>query len=414
MPRTVAEREQPRATRVSRRRLLGGGAAAAGVAGAAGIGWGAATRTPREHDRDPGLETVPFHGPHQAGIDTEPPRSVAFVGFDLNPELDREDIIGLLKIWTDDAARLTQGKPALADTEPELAMRPARLTVTVGFGPELFTVAGLAALRPAWLKQLPSFPIDQLDPAYTGADLLLQICADEATTVSHAVRVLSKHVKSLVRVRWVQRGFRNAPRGQTMRNLMGQVDGTVNIAPGTADFDRLVWDDGGAQAWLAGGTSLVLRRIAMKLDTWDELDADGRATTLGRHDSTGAPLTGSTEFDDPDFTKVDRYGIPVIPPSSHIARAHHAHDHERFLRRGYNYDDAPAPGHVSNSGLLFVACQRDVDAQYLPVQARLAEFDALNQWTTPVGSAVFVIPPGVPAPGGYLGQQLFDSAARGR
>ena len=29
-----------------------------------------------------------------------------------------------------------------------------------------------------------------------------------------------------------------------MRNLMGQVDGTVNIAPGTVDFDRLVWDDG--------------------------------------------------------------------------------------------------------------------------------------------------------------------------
>ncbi|MFB7723711.1 Dyp-type peroxidase [Nocardia sp. NPDC056100] len=411
----MAERAQPpHPSRVTRRRLLGGGAAVAGVAGAAGIGWGAASATHREHDRDPGLETVPFHGPHQAGIATDAPASAAFVGFDLNPGLDREDIIGLLKIWTDDAARLTQGIPALADTEPELAQRPARLTVTVGFGPELFTVAGLDTERPAWLKQLPPFKIDQLDPAYTGADLLLQICADEPTTVAHAVRVLSKHVKSLVRVRWVQRGFRNAPKGQTMRNLMGQVDGTVNIAPGTVDFDRLIWDDGAARPWLAGGTSLVLRRIAMKLDTWDELDADGRAITMGRRDSNGAPLTGSTEFDEPDFAKVDQYGIPVIPPSSHIARAHHAHDTERFLRRGYNYDDAPAPGQVSNSGLLFAAFQRDVDAQYLPVQARLAEFDALNQWTTPVGSAVFVIPPGVPAPGGYLGRQLFDAAARQR
>ncbi|MFF2550092.1 Dyp-type peroxidase [Nocardia sp. NPDC058058] len=410
----MAEPTPPHPSRVTRRRLLGGGAAVAGVAGAAGIGWGAASATHREHDRDPGLETVPFYGPHQAGIATDAPGSAAFVGFDLNPGLGREDIIGLLKIWTDDAARLTRGIPALADTEPELAQRPARLTVTVGFGPELFTAAGLDAERPAWLKQLPPFKIDQLDPAYTGADLLLQICADEATTVAHAVRVLSKHVKSLVRVRWVQRGFRNAPKGHTMRNLMGQVDGTVNIPPGTADFDRLVWDDGTARPWLAGGTSLVLRRIAMKLDTWDELDADGRAITMGRHDSNGAPLTGTTEFDDPDFTKVDQYGIPVIPPSSHIARAHHAHDNERFLRRGYNYDEAPAPGQVSNSGLLFAAYQRDVDAQYLPVQARLAEFDALNQWTTPVGSAVFVLPPGVPAPGGYLGQQLFDAAARQR
>ncbi|WP_327139655.1 Dyp-type peroxidase [Nocardia sp. NBC_01327] len=404
----MAEPTEPHPSRLSRRRLLGGGAAVAGAAGAAGIGWGAATLTHREHHADPALETVPFYGQHQAGIDTEPPGAAAFVGFDLKPGVGREDIIGVLKIWTDDAARLTQGKPALADTEPELAQRPARLTVTVGFGPELFTIAGLETRRPSWLKQLPPFTIDRLDPAYTGADLLLQICAEETTTVSHAVRVLSKHVKSLVQVRWVQRGFRNAAKGQTMRNLLGQIDGTVNIAPRTVDFDRLVWDDGAQQPWLAGGTSLVLRRIAMKLDTWDELDADGRAITLGRRDSNGAPLSGTQEFDEPDFAAVDTYGIPVIPPSSHIARAHHTHEGERFLRRGYNYDEAPAPGQVSNSGLLFVSCQRDVDAQYLPVQQRLAEFDALNQWTTPVGSAVFVLPPGVPAPGGYLGQQLFD------
>ncbi|WP_067821607.1 Dyp-type peroxidase [Nocardia inohanensis] len=405
----MAEPAGTRTQRVSRRRLLGGGVAAAGVAGAAGIGWGAATLPHREHDRDAGLDTVPFYGPHQAGIDTDPAGYVAYAGFDLVPGTGREDIIGLLKIWTDDAARLTQGRPALADTEPELAQRPAGLTVTAGFGPGLFTAAGLEHQRPHWLKPLPAFEIDKLDPAYTGADVMLQICSDEATTVSHAVRVLSKHVKSLVAVRWVQRGFRNAPKGQTMRNLMGQVDGTVNIAAGTPDFDRLVWCDDSARPWLAGGTSMVLRRIAMNLDSWDELDADGRAITLGRTDSNGAPLGGRHEFDDPDFTAVDQYGIPVIPPSSHIARAHHQHDGERFLRRGYNYDDAPAPGQVSNSGLLFVSCQRDIDAQFLPVQQRLAEFDALNQWTTPVGSAVFAIPPGVPAPGGYLGQQLFDS-----
>lgn len=382
----------------------------AGAAGAAGIGWGAATATHREHDRDGGLDTVAFHGRHQAGIATEAPGYAAFVGFDLAPGAGRDDIIGLLKIWTDDAARLTQGKPALADTEPELAARPARLTVTAGFGPTLFTAAGLEQQRPHWLKPLPPFTIDRLDTAWSGGDLLLQICAEEPTTVSHAVRVLSKHVKSLVTVKWVQRGFRNAARGQTMRNLMGSVDGTVNIAPDTPDFDRLVWDDGSTWRWLAGGTSMVLRRIAMNLETWDELDADGRAITVGRTVDTGAPLSGTREFDEPDFTAVDQYGIPKIPPSAHIARAHRTNDRELFLRRGFNYDDAPAPGQVSNSGLLFATFQRDIDAQYLPVQQRLAEFDALNQWTTPVGSAVFAIPPGVPGPGGYLGQQLFEGA----
>ncbi|MEC3956257.1 Dyp-type peroxidase [Nocardia sp. CDC153] len=409
----MAEPALPQA-RLSRRRLLGGSALAAGAAGAAGLGWGAATLDHRDHDRDPALDTVAFYGTHQAGIATEPPGHAAFVGFDLKPGVGHDDIIGLLKIWTDDAARLTQGRPALADTEPELAARPARLTVTVGFGPELFTAAGLTDQRPHWLKPLPPFGIDKLDAAWCGGDLLLQICAEEATTVSHAVRVLSKHVKSLVSVKWVQRGFRNAAKGQTMRNLMGSVDGTVNIAPDTPDFDRLVWDDGAGRPWLAGGTSMVLRRIAMVLETWDELDADGRAITIGRTVDTGAPLSGTREFDEPDFAAVDQYGISKIPPSSHIARAHHAHDGERFLRRGYNYDDAPAPGHVSNSGLLFASFHRDIDAQYLPVQQRLAEFDALNQWTTPIGSAVFAIPPGVPGPGGYLGQQLFEYAAAQR
>ncbi|MET9029953.1 Dyp-type peroxidase [Nocardia sp. NPDC004168] len=406
-PRTVADRNEPRPARINRRRLLGGGAAAAGVAGA---GLGAAARIGR---REPGPRareaTVPFYGPHQAGIDTLPQSHAAFVAFDLRPGVRREDLVGLLKIWTGDAARLTEGRPALADTEAELALRPARLTVTVGFGPAVFTAAGLEHRRPSWLRPLPPFAIDRLESAWTGGDLLLQICAEEATTVSHAVRVLCRSVTSLVTVRWVQRGFRDAAPGRTPRNLMGQVDGTVNLAPGTPEFARLVWDDGATQPWLRGGTSCVLRRIAMTLDTWDRIDREERELTVGRTIADGAPLTGTGEFDEPDFAAVDANGIPVIPPSSHIARAHHTHDGERFLRRGYNYDDAPTPGGTSNSGLLFAAYQRDVDTQFLPVQRRLAEFDALNVWTTPIGSAVFAIPPGVASPGGYLGQPLFEA-----
>ncbi|MBF6170599.1 Dyp-type peroxidase [Nocardia blacklockiae] len=393
--------------RLSRRRLLGGGAVAAGAAGAAGIGWGATRSAGSGPGADPAVAVEPFYGRHQGGVATVPQSHAAFVGLDLRPGTGREDIVGLLRIWTGDAARLTAGRPALADTEPELAARPARLTVTIGFGPGLFDAAGLAAARPPWLRPLPGFPIDRLDPAFCGGDLLLQVCADEVTTVAHAVRVLCKSVTSLVSVRWVQRGFRDAPRGSTMRNLMGQVDGTVNLAPGSAEFDRLVWDDGAVRPWLSGGTSLVLRRIAMHLDTWDELDVEGRELSVGRRVATGAPLTGTREFDEPDFAAVDRFGIPVIPASSHIARAHHVTESERFLRRGYNYDDAPAPGAVSNSGLLFAAYQRDVDAQFLPVQRRLAEFDALNTWTTPVGSAVFAVPPGA-EPGGFVGRSLFE------
>lgn len=388
---------------MARRRFIGGGAA-----GAVGFGVGAAIFAGARESGAGAPATEPFYGVHQAGIATPPQARAAFVAMDLRPGTARDDIVGALRIWTGDAARLTQGRPALADTEPELASRPARLTVTIGLGTRVFERCGLKARRPPWLAPLPPFPVDRLDPAYCGGDLLLQVCAEESTAVSHAVRVLCRSVHSLMSVRWVQHGFRDGPPGATPRNLMGQVDGTANIAAG-ADFDRLVWDDGTAQPWLAGGTSVVLRRIAMTLDTWDEIDPSARELTVGRTLGNGAPLTGTDEFDDPDFTAVDANGITVIPPSSHIARAHHRHDGERFLRRAYNYDDAPAPGAISNSGLLFTAYQRDVSAQFLPVQRRLAEFDALNVWTTPIGSAVFAVPPGARGPDEYIGQTLFES-----
>ncbi len=57
------------------------------------------------------------------------------------PGAGKEALGRLLPLLTDDARRLTQGRPALADTEPELATDPARLTVTFGFGPGLFAAA---------------------------------------------------------------------------------------------------------------------------------------------------------------------------------------------------------------------------------------------------------------------------------
>ena len=59
-----------------------------------------------------------------------------------------------------------------------------------------------------------------------------------------------------------------------------------------------------------------------------------------------------------------------------------------------------------------MAFQRDIDRQFVPVQRRLAQADAMNRWITPIGSAVYVIPPGI-EPAGYLGEQLFAAAAAG-
>ena len=399
---------------LSRRSLLVGGAAAAGVAGASAWALADARRPPQPLTF--GAETVPFYGAHQAGIETPPQSNAVFLGLDLVPDsrrAAREVLQAVLKLWTADAQRLTQGSAALADTEPDLALRPARLTVTVGLGPTLFERTGLARLKPPSAHPIPPMPTDRLDPRWGATDLMLQICADDPVVVAHASRVLVKNVRGLADERWRQLGFRTArsadPDGTTGRNLMGQVDGTVNPVAGTPDFDQVVWSDGAAQPWMAGGTMMVLRRIQMHLDAWDALDRASKELVVGRRLDNGAPLTGEKETDPVDVT-VMRDGIPVIPPNAHAALAHAQQPEERLLRRPYNYDDPPSPGEVSNSGLIFVAFQRDIDKQFLPIQERLAKSDTMNRRVTAIGSAVYVIPPGV-SPGGFLGGQLFEAAA---
>jgi dye decolorizing peroxidase len=327
-----------------------------------------------------------------------------FLALDLLPGTDRDALRRMMRILTDDAARMTQGKAALADSEPELASAPARLTVTFGFGPGF--VARANGTPPGWLAPLPAFAIDRLQPEYCDGDLVIQVAADDPLTVAHTARMLLKDARSFAVLRWTQQGFRRAhgsvKPGTTMRNLFGQVDGTANPDPGTTHFDDVVWATGG---WMAGGTGMVVRRIAMDLDKWDHLDRPGRDQSVGRFQSNGAPLTGTDEFDEPDFEAKTAIGFPVIPEFSHMRRARSDAAHERIFRRGYNYDDTPPAGRISDAGLLFVSFQADVARQFTPIQRRLDELDLLNEWTTPVGSAVFAVPPGC-RKGGYIGETL--------
>ncbi|MDR2996832.1 MAG: Dyp-type peroxidase [Microbacterium sp.] len=391
----------------TRRQLLIGGAVA-GVGAAVAAGADLLLNRADAADDAPsatmnGEQTVPFHGVHQAGIDTAAQAHGVFLGLDLHDGVDRSALARLMRILTDDAARLTRGRAALADSEPELSESPARLTITFGFGPRFVAVAG--GEGPTWLAPLPAFGIDRLQPELSGGDLLIQVAGDDPLSVAHAVRMLLKDARGFAALRWTQRGFRRAygteRPGTTMRNLFGQVDGTVNPEPGTKDFDRVVWADGG---WLAGGTGVVIRRIRMDLDKWDRLDRGGRETSVGRTLANGAPLTGSREHDEPDFEATTSIGFPVIPAYAHIRRAR-GEGAERIFRRAYNYDEHPDGAGVSESGLIFVAFQADVEKQFTPMQRRLDQLDLLNEWTVPIGSAVFAVPPGC-AEGGFIGETL--------
>ncbi|WP_433261298.1 Dyp-type peroxidase [Micromonospora vinacea] len=404
---------------MSRRGLLTGGALAAGgaLAGGAGIAATLPGRTgpPSGTAADTTLAATvgglvePFHGARQAGVATEPQAHASFVALALRAGVDRAALGRMLRLLTDDAARLTQGRPALADTEAELGLLPARLTVTFGFGPGLYRAAGVDDRRPASVSDLPSFRIDRLQPAWSGGDLLLQICADDAISVAHTQRVLIKDSRPFATVRWVQQGFRRSPGvepgGHTQRNLFGQLDGTANPRPG-APMDTALWVPDGP-AWLRDSTTVVVRRISMNMETWDLLGRTDRELAVGRRLDTGAPLTGTAEHDEPDFAATDADGLTVIPDFSHLTRAHVTDDRLKILRRPYNYDGVPTSEGHADSGLIFTSYQADIARQYLPIQRRLADRDLLNEWTTPIGSAVFAIPPGC-EPGGWIGEQVLE------
>lgn len=391
--------------RMSRRLVLTGGLAAVGGAAAAtGVGALRSSDEVVETEDQPTL-LEPFHGRHQAGIATAPQGHVAVIGLDIASGVDADRFAAVLRMLSNDAERLTQGQAALGDTEPQLAILPARLTVTFGFGYAMFDKLGLADRRPADFTVLPEFSLDELDPAFGGGDLMVQICSDDVTAVAHAMRMLVKDARSIMRVRWVQRGFRQtAPviePGATPRNVMGQLDGTSN--PTVDELDAIAWR--GGTDWTRDGSTMVIRRIRAEMETWDAVDPVAKDMIIGRRTDTGAPLTGQSEHDEPDFDAVDRLRLPVIAANAHIRRARLA-DGRRIFRRAYNYDDQLTAHGIPDTGLLFIAYQADIGT-FVDMQRRIDEADMLNSWVTPVGSAEFLIPPGCD-PGGWIGETLLS------
>ena len=400
--------------KLSRRGFLAGASASAGaIVGASAGAWFGADQANAAAEAKSQTAVLKrkekFHGAHQNGIELELQTFTNFVAFDLLDGADRAAMLRWMSLLTDDIARLTQGDAALADAQPQLALGPARLTATLGFGPALFKKLGLEHQMPDSFKNLPAFKIDALKSEFSGGDVLIHVSADDPIVLSHAVRRLITDSLGFASVRWSQQGFSNAqgvvPHGVRQRNLMGQVDGTDNPGLATDDFENLVWINDGPN-WIQGGTIMVFRRIAMQLNTWDQLGRVEKEQVIGRTLDTGAPLGKANETDVIDFDAVDANGLKVIPDFAHIRRAHAHAPGERFFRRPFNYETGVSADGNPDVGLLWTAYQRNLDTQFIPVQRRLERFDLLNKWTTPIGSAVFAIAKGV-QPGQVLAAELF-------
>ena len=341
-------------------------------------------RPPRPDGRT-GAQAVTFFGERQAGIVTAPPTRLRFVTLDLATS-DRTEVAAMFQRWTDAASRLTTGGT----------------TVTLGLGASFFDRLSLQPQRPSRLTALPAFAGDALVAGYTDGDLALQVCAADDATATAAVAELRAQSAGLVTERSTQVGFRAATaRGETGRNLMGFKDGTVN--PPFADgltADQVLWVGSEGPAWLQGGSYLVMRRIRLDLAAWEQTSITAQEAVIGRDKETGAPLTGTRERDRADFGERDAAGNLVIPADAHIRRARpRQNGGARILRRGYNYQDA-----ANDAGLIFLSYQRDPQ-QFVRIQQSLAASDALNRFSTTLGSGLWAILPGVTS-GHWLGEGL--------
>jgi len=376
----------------------------------------------------------PFWGEYQGGIATPMQRHTYFMSFDLITT-KREELIGLLRTWTEAAAKMTQG-PANPDAYPDPENIPedsgatfglpvARLTITFGFGPSLFEKDGedrygLAKQRPAALADLPRFTGDQLIAERTGGDLSVQACADDPQVAEYAIRRMVALAAGMAKIRWAQTGFSGGFKaGETPRNQMGFKDGTMNVL--TKDDDAMkqfVWVGEEGPTWMRDGSYMVIRPIRIALEHWDRMKLSFQEETVGRHKHSGAPIGKQHEFDTLDLDATDKEGNPLIAENSHVRlSAPASNDGAQILRRGYSYDNGVAQiaerwppwrqATTFDAGLLFQCYQRNPKTGFTKIFEKMAKFDMLNQFTTHVGSGLFACPPGAKL-GEYIGQRLFD------
>ena len=417
----------PHPSRLSRRRLLGlaGSGAALGAAGFAG---GLETARAAEGRAGDGLASiVPFHGSHQAGIVTQAQDRLHFAAYDVTAST-RTELVELLRAWTAAAVQMTQGQPVgdgtplpydapPADTGDATDLPPSRLTLTFGFGPGLFGDGdrfGIADRQPRALRRLPHFPADNLDPARSDGDLCVQACADDPQVAVHAIRNLTRIGFGTAALRWAQLGFGRTSSTSTAqltpRNLFGFKDGTANLKAEQPDaVAEHVWvgaDDDPRAGWLSGGSYLVARRINMQIETWDRTSLREQEALIGRDRRNGAPLSGGTEFSQPDLAMTGSDGTPIVPLDAHVRLAHPSQNNGvQMLRRGYNFTDGNDPFGRLDAGLFFIAYVRNPDTQYIPMQTRMAREDGLMEYLQHTGSGLFAVPPGI-RPGGFVGDTL--------
>ncbi len=417
-----------------RRVLLCLGAAACALSSGVASVWAAAPaneegNVARAPASDKTQERQPFYGIHQSGVTTPRPATGMVAAFEVLAS-SPADLVRLFETLTARIAFLTQGgAPPVLDPQlppadsgilgPEVF--PDNLTVTVSLGVSMFDQRfGLAEQRPLHLVRMMSFRNDALDAARCHGDLSLQICSNTADTNNHALRDIVKMMPDLLLLRWMQEGSvpvipasPGVP-AESARNFLGFRDGSANPdATDEALMNRVVWvgaEQEGEPVWTRGGTYQAVRIIRNFVERWDRTPLQEQELIFGRRKASGAPLSGGTEADVPDFA-ADPEG-EITPLDAHIRLANPRDDKSKInliMRRPFNYMNGVTSAGQLNQGLLFIAYQNNLQLGFITVQQSL-DGEPLEEYIKPVGGGFFFALPGAVDNRDFLGRGLLAAA----
>lgn len=413
---------------VSRRSLIAGAGALAGSVALAACSAGKGSdATDVDSSGAPSTgavdhEYMEFYGPHQAGITATHQAQGLMAAFNVVAD-NRAELTDAFRALTEESARLMNGEP-YPDRDPSYPplyagnvgnpAPPADLSVVTAVGASLFDNRfGLAGTAPPELREMPFLANDRLDPARSHGDVLLSIASGSQDVNLFALRQLMRATRGTLTLKWTIDGFsrrvRAEPGAAGTRNLMGFVDGTVNVDFTNDDeMNELVWLGRGDAhpAWAVGGTYQVVRVIRMFVEFWDRTRLGEQEALIGRRKADGAPLDGEVELDEPDFA-ADPDG-EVTPLDAHIRLANPRTTDtagQRLLRKGFSFSRGFDGSGQLDQGLAFVSYQCSIDRQFMPIQERLAG-EPLEEYIVPQGGGFYFVLPGVPDRGGFLGEAL--------
>ncbi len=361
-----------------------------------------------------------FHGPTQTGVAT-PARAHSLAAAFHVLARDRAELAAAFRELSASARLLVEGSgtperdPVLPPSGTGvLGADSVPVETTVAVGASLFDDRyRLASRRPRELVVMPFLANDRLDDAWSHGDVLLTLAADRPDAVLHGLRQLMRATRRFLGLQWVVDGYSrpDAPdsiAGRTQnRNLLGFKDGSANLqVSDDAEMETFVWlGPGDDQPWSVGGTYQVVRLIRLLVERWDRTALTEQESIIGREKISGAPLGLDAEEADPEYQN-DPKGRR-IPLDAHIRLARPrdaATEHQRMLRKGFNFQKGFDGASLLDQGLAFVSYQRQL-SDFRMVQERLRG-ERLEEYTLPFGGGFFFVLPGAQDSDDWIGRTL--------